>query len=215
MEVHIIDESEIKSYKELRKRTKETMKHMKREYKYIPGIGHKLGNYVLPDNILERMKKLTDRSQEVQKEVGFQFCTDGNIDMNGNIPISTGMTCVGEKDCLTTIEKYRQQCPPNKIRIGEFHSHPNRYDANMSHPDANNAYMIGIECIGALKEINCFIRKSDRINEDIHDKFLSLYNEIEKRIYQVQKYEKRLSKEGFNEDKHKFFRDNFKETKIE
>ena len=76
-------------------------------------------------------------------------------------------------------------------------------------------YIAGIECIVTLEEINCFIRKNDHIDADTHNKFLSLYNEIEKRTYHVQKYEKRISKESFNKDKEKFFRDHFKESKID
>ncbi len=185
-----------------------------KEYKYIPGIGHKLGNYILPEEIVERMKKLTERSKEIQKEIGFNLCIDKHVAINDNIMISTGMTCIGEKGCLSTIRKHTQECPSDKIDVGGFHTHPNRDIAHMSHADAFGAYINGIECVGANKEINCFIRKNDLADEDTYNKFKTLYDKMEKIDHQIELRKKKLGEYDHTKIKNQFFQDHFNKTKI-
>lgn len=51
----------------------------------------RLSKYTLSDNIIKRMKKLVERSVEINKEMGFQLCADIK---NPNIPLTTGIPCV-------------------------------------------------------------------------------------------------------------------------
>jgi len=158
-----------------------------KEYKHIPDIGYKLGYHILPNNIIERMKKLTRRSKEIGKEIGFKLCTEYL-----NPYISTGMTCMGTDNCIKTLDKKRQGCPKGKYLIGDFHTHPGNDEANMSAADASRAYVYGIECIGVDKEINCYIRKSEDINDKILDKFLFFNKRIQKIDKKIKKREKDL-----------------------
>lgn len=185
-----------------------------REYKHIPGKGYKLGSYILPEEIVERMKKLTERSKEIQKEIGFNLCASKRVAINNDIMISTGMTCVGEKGCLSTIRKHTQECPSDKIDIGGFHTHPNRDLANMSYADAFGAYINGIECVGANKEINCFIRKNYFADEDTYNKFRALHNKMEKMEHQIEQRKKKLDEDDHMKIKNQFFHDHFNKTKI-
>jgi len=203
MEIELYDKSEVES----------NILQIEKEYKYIPGIGHKLGRYMLSDNILERMKKLTDRSIEINKEIGFTFCANEDFNITNSsqfIPISPGETCVGD-EC----ELIRQNCPQDKINIGGFHTHPPDNVPHMTYADANLAYENGIECIGTHKEISCFIRKSDYANEQIQKTLNSLYDKITKLNEQVELHSEKMDKENYIDHTRKFLRDNFKETKIE
>lgn len=158
-----------------------------REFKHIPNIGYQLGYHILPNNIIERMKKLTSRSKEIGKEIGFKLCAE----VNGSISnISTGTTCIGTDSCIKTLDEKLQKCPKGKFHIGEFHTHPGNDEANMSAADASRAYVYGIECIGVDKEINCYIRKSEDINDKILDKFLFFNKRIQKIDKKIKKREK-------------------------
>lgn len=161
------------------------IEYEEKEYKHIPDIGYKLGYNILPNNIIERMKRLTSRSEEIGKEIGFKLCTE-----YFNPYISTGMTCIGTDSCITTLDEKRQGCPKGKYLIGEFHTHPGNYEANMSAADASRAYVYGIECIGIDKEISCYIRKSDDIDDKTLNKFQFFSNKIQKIEKKIEKRRK-------------------------
>ncbi len=178
--------------------------------KYIP-TGKVLGRYNLPDKIIGRMKKLIERSDEINKEMGFKLCVDKDMRHEDNIPISAGMTCMGEEDCIPTFSHERNKCPSNKIQIGGFHTHPNTYDIHMSAGDVLTAHIWGLECIGIKKEISCFLRKRD--DENIYLKLRSMSEEENKEMLKIKQYEERTG-HSTSREKRKFFSEHFQETII-
>jgi len=191
--------------------------NIEKDYKHIPGIGHKLGRYILPDKVVERMKKLAYRSEEIQKEIGFNLCVNkhARLDDNSQLPITTGLTSIGDESEIRTMANPRQRCPPNTVHIGKFHTHPNADSANMSPGDVISMCEDDIACIGTHEEINCFVRKSGHAYREIQHKCEPLYDEIKKIKAQIKQHEKQKDKEKYIYDRQKFFQDHFKETKIE
>lgn len=173
--------------------------------------GKELGRYILPDKIIGRMKKLVERSDEINKEIGFKLCVDRDMLHEDKIPISTGMTCMGEEDCIRTFSHERSECPSNKIHIGGFHTHPNAKSIHMSAGDAITAYVLGLGCIGIQKEVSCFVKKRD--DENIYLKLRYLSEEEDKDIRKIKQYEERTGR-SISGEKRKFFSEHFQETNI-
>jgi hypothetical protein len=149
----------------------------------------RLNRYTLPDNVIERMKKLTERSTDINKEIGFKLCADK---YNPDIPITTGHTCVGNECTLTPIIEPSYQCPKDKKLIGMFHAHPPVDKAELSDVDEIYVYSEGIGCIGAKKEINCFVRKVRE--EDVDDLVTMTMFHLESDIGNIRKKRKVFNK---------------------
>lgn len=108
----------------------------------------KLNSFILPDSVIQKMKRNVEDSRIKDIEVGFNLCAE-----NGNLHDEN--PCVGI-ECAVDIPK---GCTRGKY-VGLFHTHPH----NSSEPsiqDIANAYQIGINCIGSTEEknIKCYIRK--------------------------------------------------------
>jgi len=176
----------------------------KREHEHTKDKGYQLGHLILSNGVVKRMKMLAKRSEDIHKEIGFNLCADKH---DHNILITTGMTCVGSECEMTTQLEKRQECPPGKFRVGDFHTHPDSKTADMSHVDMRILYELGIGCIGTTKEINCFTRKG-HYDKDMEQHLRYLVNKIEKEQYQM-----RIIGEN-NKNKQKFFKDNFEEVTI-
>jgi proteasome lid subunit RPN8/RPN11 len=108
----------------------------------------RLNYFILPDSVLQKMKKNIEESRIKDIEIGFNLCTE-----NGNLHDEN--PCTGAQ-CSVDIPK---GC--NKGRyVGLFHTHPHS-SSEPSIQDIANAYQIGINCIGSTEEknIKCYVRK--------------------------------------------------------
>ncbi len=104
------------------------------------------GDYELSDTIIDKMIEKIDKSIQIKKELGFDLCLhpiDG---------IKARNDCEGETFCLYT----KKDCPHGEKLIGGFHTHPFTDKTDPSSTDIEAAYVAGIECIGARKEIKCY-----------------------------------------------------------
>lgn len=108
----------------------------------------KLNSFILPDNVIQKMKETVSHSRTKDIEVGFNLCTE-----NGNLHDEN--QCIGT-ECSVYIPK---GCTKGK-HVGGFHTHPHS-SSKPSIRDIANAYQNGMECIGSVEEngIKCYIRK--------------------------------------------------------
>ena len=108
----------------------------------------KLNSFILPDSVIQKMKRNVEDSRTKDIEVGFNLCAE-----NGNLHDEN--PCVGT-ECSVDIPK---GCTRGK-HVGLFHTHSNT-SSEPSIQDIANAYHIGINCIGSTEEkcIKCYIRK--------------------------------------------------------
>lgn len=117
----------------------------------------KLNSFILPDSVLQEMKRKVEYSRIKDIEIGFNLCVE-----NGNLHDEnpcTGTACAVEipKGCI--IGRH----------VGIFHTHPSA-SSEPSIQDILNAYQMGMNCIGSVKEksIKCYIRKDAvPIREDL------------------------------------------------
>ncbi len=115
----------------------------------------KLNSFILPDNVIKKMKDDIGHSRIKNIEIGFNLCTENSNNKFSNNKLHDESYCVGE-ECSVDIPK---GCKQGK-HVGLFHTHPGT-DSEPSIQDIANAYVIGINCIGSTKDndIKCYIRK--------------------------------------------------------
>lgn len=108
----------------------------------------RLNSFMLPDSVIQKMKRKVEDSRIKDIEVGFNLCTE-----NGNLHDEN--PCTGT-ECAVDIPK---GCTRGK-HVGLFHTHPHM-NSEPSIQDIANAYQIGINCIGSTEEkgIKCYVRK--------------------------------------------------------
>jgi len=108
----------------------------------------KLNSFILPDNVIQKMKRKVEDSRIKDIEVGFNLCTE-----NGNLHDEN--PCTGTT-CAVDIPK---GCAKGR-HVGLFHTHTYT-SSEPSIQDIANTYQIGINCIGSTKEknIKCYVRK--------------------------------------------------------
>lgn len=109
----------------------------------------KLNSFVLPDNIVQKMKKNVDYSRFENIEFGFNLCSDNQKVLHDEKP------CLGN-ECSVSIPK---GCEKGE-HVGIFHTHASS-SSKPSILDILNAYKLSINCIGSTEEkgIKCYIRK--------------------------------------------------------
>lgn len=112
-----------------------------------------VNSFILPDNIIKKMKDKIKETKKIKKELGFSLCSD----KSSNI-ITKGIECVGTK-CAIKVGI----CPKDQIYLGNYHTHP-RSHATMSITDMTTGCDEEIECIGSVpfENIRCFVRKTDK-----------------------------------------------------
>lgn len=119
----------------------------------------KLNSYVLPENVVEKMRAKIIETKEKNIELGFGLCRLKFINT-----LKTGSECTGDKCSIEQVP----ECPTG-LYVGGYHTHP-RGTANPSIADLRNAYVNDVECVGSVKEdaIRCFVRIGPR--EPIYEK---------------------------------------------
>lgn len=133
------------------------------ESEHLPGL--KLGQYVLPIQVIREMRNTIKEGQTKGIEMAFDLCAD-------------------EKNVIKTIHKVSWEetsvmaigvCPKGRPAIGAFHTHSHvQQKVVPSVSDILGTYKM-IECIGASEEIKCFLRHN--FNEDDF-KYLEKINKL-------------------------------------
>ena len=120
-----------------------------------------LNSYLLPEDIVTKMKERIEETKKARVELGFGLCR-----LKSNI-VRSGEECTGEK-CMILV---REICPQAGLYVGGFHTHPTA-SAKPSIADLLHAYRNDVECIGSVKEdkIQCYIRVEPK-NPQTEEKF--------------------------------------------
>jgi hypothetical protein len=108
----------------------------------------KLNSFILPDSVIQKMKRKVEDSRLKDIEVGFNLCEENGILHDEN-------PCTGT-ECAVDIPK---GCTRGK-HVGLFHTH-SYTSSEPSIQDIANAYQFGINCVGSTEEkgIKCYVRK--------------------------------------------------------
>lgn len=118
-----------------------------------------LNSFILPDNVIDTMKKKIIKTGQVRRELGFNLCQ-----IEGSNELRDDTHCIGSA-CEIALAK---ACKIGK-KVGTFHTHPEN-GHGISKPslgDLKNAYYFGINCIGGEtdKKIQCYVRKDKELNK--------------------------------------------------
>lgn len=112
-----------------------------------------LNSSILPDSVIEIMKKKLVKTEKVRRELGFNLCQ-----VEGSNQLQDDTHCIGS-DCRIALEK---TCKVGK-KVGLFHTHPGNGEGTSgpSLSDLENAYYYGMNCVGGAtdKKIKCYVRK--------------------------------------------------------
>jgi proteasome lid subunit RPN8/RPN11 len=123
-----------------------------------------LNSFVLTDNIIETMKQKLKKTENIQRELGFNLCH-----VEGSNELKDDTHCIGT-ECSIPLEK---TCKVGK-KVGTFHTHPTG-DSTPSLADLWGGYYYGVECIGSIsdKKIACYIRKDKERDPNTNKMFAS------------------------------------------
>lgn len=150
-----------------------------------------LGQFILPINVIQKMKDLIIESEKIGKEMGFDLC------VNSDNMIIVRNECIGDENCAATERK----CKIGEIFIGIFHTHSHRAKmVKISLSDLITIYRDGIGCIGAREEMKCFLRYDFNKNE--YEFLENLYADTElinKEIDKTSKEKIEFGKKHFEE----------------
>ena len=129
----------------------------------------KLNSYVLPEDVIIKMKLKIEETKQKNIELGFGLCRMKYVNT-----LKLGNECSGDKCSITQTP----ECPTG-LYVGGYHTHPEGA-AEPSIADLKNAYLNDVECVGSPEEnaIRCFIRIGNRKPEDEKD-IISRFKEIE------------------------------------
>lgn len=133
-------------------------------------MSKKLNSFILPDNIIQKMKNKIEEARIKDVEVGFNLCTEDS-------KLHDEFHCTGSKCQITFPEK----CIKGR-KIGIFHTHLESLEPSMT--DIYHAYEFGINCIGNIeqKKIRCHVRKDKIVRE----------KNIQTIAYQITRFEEPL-----------------------
>ncbi len=112
----------------------------------------KLNSFVLPHDVIRKMKDKLIDTEKTDLEQGFNLCRKPA----SNVLIDR-MHCTGDECSIS----FKRTCGrPEEILVGDYHTHP-IYSANPSLQDMISSYDLGFGCIGSVEdnEIYCFVRK--------------------------------------------------------
>jgi hypothetical protein len=131
----------------------------------LPGI--RLGQYILPINVVQRMKDIIIEGEESGTEIAYDLCADKN-----NVIKATNKIRWEEARYVVPVA----QCGINETLVGSFHTHSHaELKVDPSLPDLLSTFG-KLMCIGARTEIKCFLRHN--FNEGDREYLKSLINII-------------------------------------
>lgn len=134
-----------------------------------------LNSFILPDNVIETMKKKLIKTKKIRVELGFNLCQ-----VEGSNELRDDNHCIGS-NCNIFME---ETCKTGK-KVGAFHTHP-KNGAGISDPsiaDLLQAYHYGVSCTGGEtdKKIRCYVRKDKEFNKKDYDT-IAFYREKYRRL---------------------------------
>lgn len=113
----------------------------------IDRYSKKLNSFILPNNIIQKMKDKIQEAKIKDIEIGFNLCSDNNQ---------------LHDESLRTATEYELRMPDTCSKgrkVGSFHTHVESTDPSIT--DIYSIYKSGMQCIGSTREkkIRCYIRK--------------------------------------------------------
>ncbi len=135
----------------------------------------KLNSYVLPEDVVEKMKIKIEETKQKNIELGFGLCRMKYVNT-----LKPGNECSGNECSITQMP----ECQTG-LYVGGYHTHPTG-TAEPSIADLKNAYINDVECIGSPlgDNIKCFVRLGIRKSQDEKD-IISKHKEIEEPLPMV------------------------------
>ena len=137
----------------------------------------KLNSFILPDSVIQKMKKNVDYSRFENIEFGFNLCSDSNNledqkgqeGQKGQKLLHDEKQCLGN-ECSIDIPK---GCEKGD-HVGLFHTHAGS-SSKPSILDILNAYKLSINCIGSTEEnnIKCYVRKDKTYKTEERDNIIA------------------------------------------
>ncbi len=112
----------------------------------------KLNSFILPDNVIEKMRDQLNKTIDTKEEYGFTLCTEHN-----RKTIIDRRHCKGN-ECKINISR---ECDKKEKFVGAYHTHPYN-PSTMSAGDMISSCKYDVNCIGGEgdNKIRCFIRKT-------------------------------------------------------
>ncbi len=147
----------------------------------------KLNSYILPDQVIQKMRSDIEDTKKLGLEIGFNLCTKDTIG-----ELQDEKRCVGSS---CSLKGWKPGCESKGKHVGIFHTHPivpkaSKGDSSPSMSDLIGAYTYGIMCVGGAgdNKIQCSIRKdkdadiktvrSIRADVEKYEKFLKRKHHI-------------------------------------
>ena len=130
-----------------------------------------LNGYILPDSIIDKMKRFKTSSDKANKESCFSLCIDNqnrNVNISDKNNIITSRSPYKGKMCSSII---RPRCGHEETPVGIFRTYPREEYAKIEDKDIRIAYQYGIMCVASQNEITCITRKGD-YDEEINKRIL-------------------------------------------
>lgn len=126
----------------------------------------KLNSFILPDSVIQKMKKNVEYSRFENIEFGFNLCSDNQKDQK---ILHDEKPCLGN-ECSVDIPK---GCEKGE-HVGIFHTHASS-SSKPSIRDILNAYKLSINCIGSTEEdsIKCYVRKDNTYKIEERDNIIA------------------------------------------
>ena len=135
-----------------------------------------VNSFILPDDIVKKMKDKIGETKEKKIELGFGLCRIGKSNI-----IKSGGDCTGTECALTE---------PRECRVGSYvggyHTHP-RTGTKPSITDLIIAYDEGFECIGSVIEndVKCVVRAGSivpQVREEISGALKNIEETLEETV---------------------------------
>jgi hypothetical protein len=138
----------------------------------------KLNSFILPDSVIQKMKKNVEYSRFENIEFGFNLCSDNQ---KGQKLLHDEKPCLGDQ-CSVDIPK---GCDKGE-HVGLFHTHATA-SSKPSIRDILNAYKLSINCIGSVEEdsIKCYMRKDKIYKTEERDNIVAAMARYESPLLSV------------------------------
>ena len=132
----------------------------------------KLNSFILPNDIIIKMRDKIRETESTGKEHGFSLCKKPKSDV-----LIDRAHCIGDECSL----KIKRMCRHDELLIGDYHTHP-VMGANPSLQDMIVQYDLGLGCIGSSEdnEIKCFVRKDKTPDPSVIRSIREVINKYEK-----------------------------------
>ncbi len=135
-----------------------------------------LNGYTLPDNIIDKMKRLKMLSNNTNEESCFSLCVDNSgtgTKYKNNIIVDRNPH--KGKMCPSIISP---KCYPGETPVGIFRTYKKEEGIGIKKQDMIAAYRHGIMCVPSKNETMCVSRKGN-YDKKINNKLLSMIKDEE------------------------------------